>query len=103
MEERSRMKMAHFFKTTMPAAACALALLTPAAWAQRSAAARGRRKQHSELSVQVTGVFTRSTSVANAVNPFSVNKHIATNSAGILVGYRYHFNSWEALEAEYGY
>jgi hypothetical protein len=60
--------------------------------------------QHSELSVQVMGVFTQNTNVRNlASNPGSIRNHIVTNSAGVLVGYRYHINSWEALEGEWGY
>jgi len=52
--------------------------------------------QHSEFSAQVSGVFTRSTEN----NP---TDHVAANSAGLLLGYRYHFNGWEAVEVEYGY
>ena len=64
--------------------------LAACAWAQSSDI------QHSELSIQVTGVFTTSTNNTPTT-------HLATNSAGLLVGYRLHFNSWEALEVEYGY
>lgn len=52
--------------------------------------------QHSEFSAQVSGVYA-SRSFSNPV------KHFDTNSVGLLLGYRYHFNGWEALEFEYGY
>ncbi|MGH9472048.1 MAG: hypothetical protein ACRD1M_04835 [Terriglobales bacterium] len=66
------------------------AALAAGAWAQTSSV------QHSELSVQITGVFT-----ANANN--TPTTHLATNSAGLLVGYRLHLTAWEGLEIEYGY
>ncbi len=101
-----RMKICNW-KLVYPAAIGAALLLASGAGAQQAAGSTGNNSgdpsQPSELSVQVSGVFTRSTTIANAVNPTTVNKHIATNSAGLLVGYRYHFNSWEALEAEFGY
>ncbi len=57
-----------------------------------------------EFSAQVSGVFTKNTNFNNVTSsPSSVNHQIATNSAGLLFGYRYQFNSWEALEVEYGY
>ncbi len=57
-----------------------------------------------EFSAQVSGVFTKNTNFNNVTNsPSSVNHQIATNSVGLLFGYRYHFNSCEALEMEYGY
>src|SRR6185437_2901279 len=66
--------------------------LAAGAWAQSGTS----DLQHSELSAQVTGVFTRSTNNTPTT-------HLATNSAGLLVGYRVHLNSWQALEVEYGY
>ncbi len=73
--------------------------LTAGVWAQSSAAsstAAPMNVQHSEFSVQLSGVLTR-----NANN--TPTTRVATNSAGLLIGYRYHVNSWEALEVEYGY
>ncbi len=49
-----------------------------------------------EISVQGTGFFTKDSS-GNGVN-----QH-ATDTAGFLVGYRYHFNRWLAADASYGY
>ncbi|HWG37527.1 MAG TPA: hypothetical protein VN690_07395 [Terriglobales bacterium] len=66
--------------------------LAAGAWAQSGTS----DLQRSELSAQVTGVFTRSTNNTPTT-------HLATNSAGLLVGYRVHLNSWQALEVEYGY
>ena|SRR6185437_331979 len=66
--------------------------LAAGAWAQSGTS----DLQRSELSAQVTGVFTTNTNNTPTT-------HLATNSAGLLLGYRLHFNSWEALEVEYGY
>lgn len=66
------------------------AALAAGAWAQTSSV------QHSELSAQVTAVLT-----TNSNN--TPTTHLATNSAGLLVGYRLHLTAWEALEVEYGY
>lgn len=60
------------------------------------AAAGAQGIQRSELSVQVTGVFTRTGSNTSL-------SRVAKNSAGLLVGYRLHLTKWEALEVEYGY
>ncbi|MGH9534577.1 MAG: hypothetical protein ACRD2E_06940 [Terriglobales bacterium] len=76
---------------------CALVLLsTVSLWAQDL--------QHSELSIQVMGVFTQNANVNNlTASPTSIQNDIVTDSAGVLVGYRLHLTSWEALEAEWGY
>ncbi len=49
-----------------------------------------------EISMQGTGFFTRD-SQENGVS------HHATDTGGLLVGYRFHFNRWLAAEADYGY
>lgn len=79
-------------------AICALVLISSVGlWAQNNSI------QHSELSIQLTGVFTQNTNVKNLTSPTAVQNQIATNSAGVLVGYRIHLTHWEALEAEWGY
>ncbi|MGH9488921.1 MAG: hypothetical protein ACRD17_00295 [Terriglobales bacterium] len=78
-------------------AVCAVIFLSSfALWAQDPI-------QHSELSVQVTGVFTSNTNVKNLTSATAIKNQIATNSAGVLIGYRIHLTPWEALEVEYGY
>ncbi len=67
------------------------AALTAGLWAQSDTSL-----QHSELSAQVTGVFTRG-SHSGPTN------RLAKNSAGLLLGYRIHLTHWEAIEFEYGY
>jgi opacity protein-like surface antigen len=49
-----------------------------------------------EISVQGTGFFTKDTN-GNGIS------RSATNTGGVLVGYRYHFNRWLSAEANYGY
>ncbi len=50
----------------------------------------------SEISIQGTGFFTNDSS-GQGIN------RTTTNTGGVLVGYRYHFNRWLAGEANYGY
>ena len=50
----------------------------------------------SEISVQGTGFFTKDTTGNGKLDR-------ATNTGGLLVGYRYNFNRWLAAEANYGY
>lgn len=52
--------------------------------------------QHSEVSAQVSGIYTSRSASAPV-------KHFDTHSAGLLLGYRYHITDWEAVEVEYGY
>jgi opacity protein-like surface antigen len=54
------------------------------------------QEQRNEISVQGTGFFTKDTHDQG----FS---RTSTESGGVLVGYRYHFNSWFSLEANYGW
>ncbi|MGH9477320.1 MAG: outer membrane beta-barrel protein [Terriglobales bacterium] len=72
------------------------AMLAFAITAGLSVAASAQGLQHSDLSVQVTGVFTRTGSNTSL-------SRLANNSAGLLVGYRLHLTKWQALEVEYGY
>lgn len=59
-------------------------------------AAIAQERDWHEVSVQATGVFTRN-SQGNGII-----RH-TTDSGGLLVNYRLHFNSWLAAEANYGY
>jgi opacity protein-like surface antigen len=54
------------------------------------------QENRSEISVQGTGFFTKD-ATGNG------NLQRGTESGGLLVGYRYHFNRWLAAEAVYGY
>jgi len=69
----------------------ALLLFTSAAFAQGERAWR-----HGEVSVEGTGFFTKD-SQGNGISQHS------TDTGGVLVGYRYHFDRWLAAEANYGY
>jgi opacity protein-like surface antigen len=66
----------------------ALLSFTPKAVAQED--------QWHEVSVQSTAVFTKH-SEGNGITQRT------TDSGGLLVNYRFHFNSWLAAEANYGY
>lgn len=68
----------------------ALLLVASGAFAQES------EVSHHEISVQGTGFFTKD-SQSNGTTQHS------TNTGGVLLGYRYHFNRWLAAEASYGY
>jgi opacity protein-like surface antigen len=59
-----------------------------------TALAQERRWQ--EVGIQGTGFFTKDS------NGNGLNQH-ATDTGGLLVNYRYHFNRWLAAEAAYGY
>lgn len=59
------------------------------------AAAQGL--QRSEISLQVSGLLNPT---GNGITP---STHLATDSTGLLLGYRLHITSWEGLEVEYGY
>lgn len=49
-----------------------------------------------EVGIQGTGFFTKDS------NGNGLNQH-STDTGGLLVNYRYHFNRWLAAEASYGY
>src|SRR5207244_4171335 len=49
-----------------------------------------------EVSVQGTGFFTKDTTGNGILRTTS-------NTGGLLVGYRYHFNRWLSAEANYGF
>jgi opacity protein-like surface antigen len=52
--------------------------------------------QHQEISAQGTGFFTKD-STGDGVSQHS------TDTGGFVLSYRYHFNSWLAADASYGY
>jgi opacity protein-like surface antigen len=58
--------------------------------------AASAQENRSEISLQGTGVFTRSTT-GNGI------AYSATNSGGFLGTYRYHLNHWISVEGAYGY
>lgn len=67
---------------------CAVALTSVGAVAQEII--------RSEVSLEGTGFFTNNSSGNGVLDR-------ATNTGGLLVGYRYNFNRWFAVEANYGY
>ena len=58
--------------------------------------ARADERATREVAVQGTGFFTKD-SGSNVVNQHT------TNSGGVIVSYRYHFNSWFAADVSYGW
>jgi opacity protein-like surface antigen len=54
------------------------------------------QENRSEISLQGTGFFTKDT------NGQGISR-TTTNTGGLLVGYRYHFNRWLSGEANYGF
>jgi opacity protein-like surface antigen len=78
-------------KITVLAVLSSLLLLSSGAFAQEESPWK-----HGEVSVLGTGFFTRD-SRGNGVSQHS------TDTGGVLVGYRYHFDRWLAAEANYGY
>lgn len=61
-----------------------------------ASAALAQEGHWQEVGIQGTGFFTKDSS-GNGLN-----QH-ATDTGGLLVNYRYHFNRWLAAEASYGY
>lgn len=61
-----------------------------------ASAALAQEGERHEFSVQGTGFFTKD-SQENGIT------HHATDTGGLLVGYRFHFNRWLAADASYGY
>ena len=53
-------------------------------------------EQHSQVSVQGTGLFTKSSTG-------QIPSNEASKSGGLLVGYSYQFSRWLGAEANYGY
>ena len=74
-------------KLTIMIAGASVLALTISAMAQES---------RSEISLQGTGFFTKDTTGQGTTER-------STNTGGLLIGYRYHFNRWLAAEAVYGY
>ena len=70
------------------AVAAALMLATPRAFAEV--------EQPSQITIQGTGLFTRSSSNG-------ITSHDATESGGVLVGYSYQLKPRFGIEANYGY
>lgn len=69
------------------------------AWLLCSSATMAQRNEsggRNEVSVQGTGFFTKD-SQGNGLSQHN------TDSGGLLVSYRYHFNRWFAADASYGY
>jgi len=54
------------------------------------------QEYRSEVSVQGTGLFTKHTTGQGTTQR-------GTETGGLLVGYRYHFNRWLAADGVYGY
>jgi len=54
------------------------------------------QENRSEISLQGTGFFTKDT------NGQGISR-TTTDTGGLLVGYRYHFNRWLSAEANYGF
>ncbi len=61
-----------------------------------ASAAMAQEEERHEISVQGTGFFTKD-SQENGIN------HHATDTGGLLVGYRFHLNNWLAVDTTYGY
>ena len=61
-----------------------------------SAIAATAQESHGEISAQLTGQFTRDSTGFG-------NRQSASNSAGLLVGYRHGLYRWISAEAVYGY
>jgi len=63
-----------------------------------STTAMAQVEQHSQVSIQGTGLVTKDTNSDS--RPLSQQ---TTKSGGFLVGYSYQFNSWAGVEGNYGY
>src|SRR5579859_5615015 len=61
-----------------------------------TASARADERHTQEVGVLGTGFFTKDSS-SNVLNQHT------TNSGGLLVSYRYHFNRWFAADVSYGW
>ena len=62
-----------------------------------STTASAQVEHPSQISIQGTGLFSKSTTTSDG------STHDATNSGGFLVGYSYQFSRWAGAEANYGY
>ncbi len=63
-----------------------------------STTAMAQVEQHSQVTVQGTGLITKDTNSDSS----PLSQH-TTKSGGFLVGYSYQFNSWAGAEGNYGY
>jgi hypothetical protein len=61
-----------------------------------SVAAAVAQEERSEISVPGTGFFTKD------INGSGIQER-ATETGGLLLGYRYNINRWLSAEADYGY
>ena len=73
-----------------------LAVVVVGALALASVSAQAQDIIRSEVSFEGTGFFANNSSGNGVVDR-------ATNTGGLLVGYRYNFNRWFAVEGNYGY
>ena len=71
---------------------------TIAAFFVFSATAMAQVEQHSQVSIQGTGLVTKDTNADSS----PLSQH-TTKSGGFLVGYSYQFNRWAGAEGNYGY
>ena len=60
------------------------------------ASAASAQESRSEMSAQNTGFFTKASSGQGV-------SRTATNTGGLMVGYRYHINRWLSAEGNYGF
>jgi len=63
-----------------------------------STTAMAQVEQHSQVTVQGTGLITKDTN-----SDSSQLRQETTKSSGFLVGYSYQFNNWAGAEGNYGY
>lgn len=56
-----------------------------------------------EVSVQGTGFFTKDSTSNRTTTPIEKLSQHTTNSGGLLLSYRYHFNGWLGADVSYGY
>jgi opacity protein-like surface antigen len=65
--------------------------------------ARADEGSKQEISVQGTGFFTKDATSTRTTTPIERISQHRTNSGGLLVSYRYHFNGWLGADVSYGY
>src|SRR5262245_29419456 len=73
-----------------------LGFLVTTAIAVSATTALAQEEQPSQISIQGTGIFTKSTTD-------QIPSHDATKSGGFLVGYSYQFSRWFGAEGNYGF
>lgn len=65
--------------------------------------ARADEGSKQEISVQGTGFFTKNATSTRTTTPIERISQHTTNSGGLLISYRYHFNGWLGADVSYGY